>query len=119
MSRCLLKTVQSTCGGHLVADGICRRQKPRPVASESTEPTDSGPSPHLPGGKARDWSLKPGETFSIKIGGGGSSRKQGGATGGDGDLLGSESQPAKAQGGSAFGLGGGLLPPPPPPAGRR
>lgn len=71
-----------------------RRQTPPKITPEGP----SAPSPHLPAAGARDFSLKPGETLNIKIGG--SSTKKTGA------------KPAGTAPG--FGAGGFLLPPPPP-----
>ncbi|KAM0751579.1 adaptin ear-binding coat-associated protein 1 NECAP-1 [Meredithblackwellia eburnea MCA 4105] len=72
-----------------------KRQTPRKTIAEGP----AAPSPHLPAGGSRDFSLKPGETLNIKIGGN-STKKTG----------------AKVE----TGLGsGGFLLPPPPPAGRK
>lgn len=61
------------------------------------------PSPHLPAGPKKDYSLKDGQTFSIKIPG--KSAQSGVAS----DLFGSGSSNASGGGGGAFPL----LPPPP------
>ncbi|ORY55548.1 adaptin ear-binding coat-associated protein 1 NECAP-1 [Leucosporidium creatinivorum] len=74
-----------------------KRQTPAPLD------TPAGPSPHLPKGPARDFSLKPGETLNIKIGGSSTKKKAA-----EGSLT----------GGAGLGAGGFLLPPPPPPAPR-
>ena len=66
------------------------------------------PSPHLPAGPKKDYSLKDGQTFSISIPGKTKNTQPGGVS----DLLGSGSN------NSSGGVGGGggafpLLPPPP------
>jgi adaptin ear-binding coat-associated protein 1/2 len=88
----------------------CRRQKAllNPVSS-SDEPE---PSPHIPAGPKRDYSLKEGQTFSISIPGGGknpnrSSLLGSGSGAGSSNLLG-------GLGGSGGGGGGVPLLPPPP-----
>ncbi|KAK4703200.1 adaptin ear-binding coat-associated protein 1/2, partial [Phenoliferia sp. Uapishka_3] len=59
----------------------------------------SAPSPHLPATGSRDFSLKPGETLNIKLGGGSTTKK---------------AAPKPVGANPAFGAGGFLLPPPPP-----
>ncbi|KAH7923555.1 adaptin ear-binding coat-associated protein 1 NECAP-1 [Leucogyrophana mollusca] len=66
-----------------------------------TPTTETSPSPHIPAGPKKDYSLKEGQTFSISIPGRAS--KQASAS-----LLGSENS-----GGGASGGGIPLLPPPP------
>ncbi|BGP13209.1 hypothetical protein JCM10213_000212 [Rhodosporidiobolus nylandii] len=74
-----------------------KRQNP-PSLSSSVDPSAStGPSPHIPAGGSRDFSLKEGETFSIKLGGASTKKKA----------------PAPSGGGGA-GLGAFKLAPPPP-----
>lgn len=95
----LVQVCSTIICGRNVTDSFCRRQNPTPLSSH---PSASAPSPHLPAGGARDFSLKPGETLNIKFGG--SSIKK------------------KSEGVKVGGLGAGtgfLLPPPPPPAPRR
>lgn len=79
-----------------------RRQRPKPLDSDDST-LDPSKSPHAP---KQDFSLKEGETLTIKIG-----AKGGGIKKNTGSLLGSS-------GGSG---GGGMLPllPPPPSAPRR
>ncbi|CAO1622582.1 unnamed protein product [Sympodiomycopsis kandeliae] len=69
--------------------------------ADTSEAASSLPSPHIPKDGPKDFSLKDGQTFSIKLPGGGSGRK------------------IRDTNTSAGGLGGGggFLPPPPP--GRR
>lgn len=62
---------------------------------------DVGPSPHLPSGPKQDYSLKEGQTFSIKIPGAGSGRK-----------IRDSNTTSATSGMGGFG-GGPLLPPPP------
>lgn len=69
-----------------------------PPAEEDGEET---PSPHIPAGPKQDYSLKEGQTFSIKIPGAGQGRKIR-----DSNTTGSGST-------GLGGFGGGLLPPPP------
>ncbi|GAA5894773.1 adaptin-ear-binding coat-associated family protein [Sporobolomyces salmoneus] len=86
-----------------------KRQSPPKLSSASTSSSSSSSStasPHLPPGGSRDFSLKEGETISIKLGGSSAIKKPKNA-----DLTG--------------GVGGGGLgafklapPPPPPPRGR-
>ncbi|GAA6029964.1 hypothetical protein JCM8097_009191 [Rhodosporidiobolus ruineniae] len=79
-----------------------KRQNPPKALSSSSDPSaSSGPSPHLPAGGSRDFSLKEGETFSIRLGGASTKKKA----------------PAPSAGGG--GLGGFKLAPPPPPPARR
>ncbi|GAA6015611.1 hypothetical protein JCM10207_008143 [Rhodosporidiobolus poonsookiae] len=81
-----------------------KRQTPAPLSSAATPSGPAKPSPHLPPGGARDFSLKDGETFSIKLGGaGGVARKK---------------AASPATGGGGAGLGAFKLAPPPPPPGR-
>lgn len=75
-------------------------------------PESEKPSPHVPAGPKKDYSLKDGQTFSISIPG---RAKANNTTGSTSDLLGSGSA-ASSSGG---GLGVPLLPPPPPGAPRR
>ncbi|EPQ27933.1 uncharacterized protein PFL1_04677 [Pseudozyma flocculosa PF-1] len=76
-------------------------------ADSSSSPSSAAePSPHLPSGPKRDFSLKQGQTISVKIPGGGSGRKIAGGGGGGG--TGSGTGPSLLGGG-----GGPLLPPPP------
>ncbi|KAF9066323.1 adaptin ear-binding coat-associated protein 1 NECAP-1 [Rhodocollybia butyracea] len=82
--------------------------------SESSETSDQ-PSPHIPVGPKKDFSLKEGQTFSIAIPG---KPKKATETGTSSDLLGSSSTTS----GSGSGGGGGgvpLLPPPPSSATKR
>lgn len=84
---------------------IFHRRRKAALAGPSDPSSDSTePSPHLPAGPRKDYSLKEGETFSIKIPGAG--RKIPRSGGGGGSLLG---------GGGGAGGGGGfpILPPPP------
>ncbi|GJE87130.1 adaptin-ear-binding coat-associated protein [Phanerochaete sordida] len=75
-------------------------------------PESEKPSPHIPAGPKKDYSLKDGQTFSISIPGRAKANNTPGATS---DLLGSGS----AASSSGNGLGVPLLPPPPPGAPRR
>ncbi|EIW84846.1 adaptin ear-binding coat-associated protein 1 NECAP-1 [Coniophora puteana RWD-64-598 SS2] len=68
-------------------------------------PTEETPSPHVPTGPKKDYSLKEGQTFSINIPG--REKKSGSGT----NLLGSDS--TSSGGGGGFGGGIPLLPPPP------
>ena len=63
------------------------------------------PSPHLPAGPKKDYSLKDGQTFSISIPGKPKNTQPKGVS----DLLGSGSNNSSGGGGGAFPL----LPPPP------
>ena len=63
------------------------------------------PSPHLPAGPKKDYSLRDGQTFSISIPG----KTKGTQPKGVSDLFGSESSNSGGGGGGAFPL----LPPPP------
>ncbi len=85
----------------------------RTRAAKNAPPTDadglvdmdgSGPSPHLPAGGKKDWTLKEGQTFAIKLPGGGG-KKIG--------REGTASSSSSAGGLGGFGAGGPLLPPPP------
>ncbi|KAK4046009.1 hypothetical protein OIV83_006444 [Microbotryomycetes sp. JL201] len=80
-----------------------KRQNP-PAVSNLSVSSSLGPSPHLPKGGSRDFSLKPGETLNIKLGGASTKKKAN-----EGNLMGSDT----SAGGSSF-----LLPPPPPPPNR-
>ncbi|GAA5924052.1 adaptin-ear-binding coat-associated family protein [Sporobolomyces koalae] len=89
-------------------DWAKRQSPPQLSAVGGTSSSGStAASPHLPPGGARDFSLKEGETISIKIGGNSAIKKKQTA-----DLTGS--------GGNGGGLGAFKLapPPPPPPRGR-
>ncbi|KAK4046525.1 hypothetical protein OIO90_006537 [Microbotryomycetes sp. JL221] len=79
-----------------------KRQHP-PAALASNETSSTGPSPHIPAGGSKDFSLKPGETLNIKIGGSSTKKKVS-----EGNLMGSDQT-------SSIGGGSFLLPPPPPP----
>ncbi|KAI6045601.1 hypothetical protein EDC04DRAFT_2634010 [Pisolithus marmoratus] len=68
-------------------------------------PTSETPSPHMPSGPKRDYSLKEGQTFSISIPS--KSRKHGNST----SLL--------SSGSTVTGSGGGIPLLPPPPSGRQ
>ncbi|GAA5912091.1 hypothetical protein JCM6882_002029 [Rhodosporidiobolus microsporus] len=77
-----------------------KRQSPPkllPTSSSSSSDSTGKPSPHLPAGGARDFSLKEGETFSIRLGGTSTKKKA----------------PAPSAGGVG-GLGAFKLAPPPP-----
>ena len=69
------------------------------------------PSPHLPAGPKKDYSLKDGQTFSISIPGKSKDTQSTGVS----DLFGSGSSNS---GGSGSGGGGGAFPLLPPPPGR-
>lgn len=70
-----------------------------PPAEEDGEET---PSPHIPAGPKQDYSLKEGQTFSIKIPGSGQGRKI------------RDSNTSNGSGSAGLGgFGGGILPPPP------
>ncbi|KAI6036426.1 hypothetical protein BKA83DRAFT_128618 [Pisolithus microcarpus] len=75
------------------------------AALNPPSPTSDTPSPHVPSGPKRDYSLKEGQTFSISIPG--KSRKHGTST----SLLSSSS--------TVSGNGGGIPLLPPPPSGRQ
>lgn len=92
----------------LSIDTLNRRWKAlqNPVESESDKP-----SPHVPAGPKKDYSLKEGQTFSISIPGRAKNNTPSNAAS---DLLGSGSSS-----GGGGGLGVPLLPPPPPGAPRR
>ncbi|GAA5826210.1 hypothetical protein JCM11251_007210 [Rhodosporidiobolus azoricus] len=78
-----------------------KRQSPPKLLSTSSDPSASkGPSPHLPQGQSRDFSLKEGETFSIRLGGTSTKKK---------------AAPSPVGG---AGLGAFKLAPPPPPPSR-
>ncbi|KAM0788635.1 hypothetical protein ACM66B_006106 [Microbotryomycetes sp. NB124-2] len=83
-----------------------KRQNPRAVSASPS--ATSGPSPHLPQGGSRDFSLKPGETLNIKLGGASTKKKVN-----EGNLMGEVGPKGSSGGGSSF-----LLPPPPPPPNR-
>ncbi|POV97824.1 hypothetical protein PSHT_14363 [Puccinia striiformis] len=71
--------------------------------TQKREEVDEGPSPHIPSGPKRDFSLKEGQTISISFGGGTSNRS-------------SSSSLKKSSGSTASdSLVPPLLPPPPPP----
>ncbi|GAA5975966.1 hypothetical protein JCM5350_000793 [Sporobolomyces pararoseus] len=82
-----------------------KRQSPPKLSSNSSSSSSNSPaaSPHLPPGGSRDFSLKEGETISIKLGGNSAIKKKAPTS----DLTGG-------------GLGAFKLapPPPPPPRGR-
>jgi len=69
------------------------------------EAGSEGPSPHLPAGPKKDYSLKDGQTFSISIPGKTKNTQSKGVS----DLFGSGSSNSGGGGGGAFPL----LPPPP------
>lgn len=83
----------------MIDGGVYRRAK---AALNPPSPTTDTPSPHLPAGPKKDYSLKEGQTFSISIPGK-SSSKSGGTS-----LLTSSGTGNTASGGSIP-----LLPPPP------
>jgi len=93
----------------LFVDWSKRQSPPKLTASGSGGATSS---PHLPAGKSRDFSLKEGETISIKLGGNSAIKKK------------QESDLTGLGGGGSGSLGGGLggfklaPPPPAPPRGR-
>ncbi|KIK58198.1 hypothetical protein GYMLUDRAFT_45409 [Collybiopsis luxurians FD-317 M1] len=75
--------------------------------SDSSESEDK-PSPHIPAGPKKDFSLKEGQTFSIAIPG----KKKPASDGVSSDLLGTTNSSSTASTGSSGG-GVPLLPPPP------
>ncbi|GAA5931284.1 hypothetical protein JCM1841_003779 [Sporobolomyces salmonicolor] len=82
-----------------------KRQNPPKLTAPASSSSSSGTSPHVPSSGARDFSLKEGETISIKLGGTSAIKKR----------------PAgQGAGEGVGGLGGFKLapPPPPPPRGR-
>ncbi|KIP12324.1 hypothetical protein PHLGIDRAFT_27452 [Phlebiopsis gigantea 11061_1 CR5-6] len=83
----------------------------RAIQNPANSETDK-PSPHVPAGPKKDYSLKDGQTFSISIPGRSKNNTPSNATS---DLLGSGSTSSSSGG----GLGVPLLPPPPPGAPRR
>ncbi|WVF66584.1 hypothetical protein IAT40_001324 [Kwoniella sp. CBS 6097] len=90
-------------------------------SSDSSDPTSSS-GPSKPAAPPKDYSLKEGQTFTIKIPG---REGSGGSGGGSGGLKKSTSSASSSSssltGGSGSGGGGGLfaLPPPPPPGRKR
>lgn len=81
-----------------LTNNLFRRTKAAEQASTFQEEADLAPSPHLPSGPKQDYSLKEGQTFSIKIPGGAHS--------------GRKIRDQATSGPSTFS-GGPLLPPPP------
>ncbi|GAA5974152.1 hypothetical protein JCM11641_003468 [Rhodosporidiobolus odoratus] len=81
-----------------------RQNPPQTLASSSSsDPSaSSGPSPHIPAGGSRDFSLKAGETFAIRLGGASTKKK-------------ASPSPSLGAGG---GLGAFKLAPPPPAPGK-
>lgn len=81
---------------------MCRRQR----NASKREEVDQGPSPHIPSGPRRDFSLKEGQTISISFGGGSKSSSS------------SQSSQKKSSSSAANSdaLVPPLLPPPPPPS---
>ncbi|GAA5996938.1 adaptin-ear-binding coat-associated family protein [Rhodotorula paludigena] len=77
-----------------------KRQNPPKLAPETSSSSSSSTSSSVPAQPARDFSLKDGETISIKLGGLSTKKKA--------------APPPSAAGGGAGGLGGFMLPPPPP-----
>ncbi|GAA5972596.1 hypothetical protein JCM21900_001332 [Sporobolomyces salmonicolor] len=77
-----------------------KRQNPPKLTAPASSSSSSDTSPHLPSSGARDFSLKEGETISIKLGGASAIKKR----------------PAgQGAGEGVGGLGGFKLAPPPPP----
>lgn len=111
--------IGEACAVKATSDLRADRQKValQSVAKRSSNPQSSSGDPSEPAKPAappKDYSLKEGQTFTIKIPG--RDGKKVGKEGGSTNLLGSD----KPSSGSGSGGGGGLfsLPPPPPP-GRR